>query len=239
MKHLGRSVYRHDYSIFKDEKNRRRISINSPINREILIQNLGHFSFPKELYAVFQYLGSFISGEDSLLYQWAEFTSAASKSVLNVEFVIEKLRTFPQTERDVQDARIIYDKIMRDTGAIECVWSGKPIKTQQSLHIDHVIPFAIWKNNDLWNLLPTSKIVNTKKRERIPSPEFIEQRRDAISRYWNIVMGEYPQRFLRELKISLLGPSTASSDWNKRAIQRLMEKCEYLINVRGFDVWTL
>ena len=237
MKHLGRSVYRQDYSIFKDEKDAGRFRSNSPMNREILLETLGHFSLPKDLYAVFLYLGSFISGEDSLLYQWAEFTRAASKGALNTEFVIEKLRTFPQTERDVQDARTLYDKIFRENGSIECVWSGKPIKSNQSLHIDHVIPFAIWKNNDLWNLLPASQVINAKKRDKIPTPTFIEQRREAISHYWDLLEREYPQRFRREMTISLLGTSNKSPDWHEIGIQRLTEKCEYLIDIRGFEGW--
>ena len=239
MKHLGRSVYRRDYSIFEDEKDSKRIRSNSPINREILIDNLGHFSLPKELFAVFQYLGSFISGEDSLLYQWAEFTSNASKGAIRAEFVIEKLRTYPQTDRDVQDARTLYDSIFRENGSLECVWSGQTIKSSQSLHIDHVIPFTVWRNNDLWNLLPALSVTNAKKRDRIPSSAFIEKRRETISRYWDLLEGEYSQRFRREMTISLLGKADTSADWHDRAIQRLMEKCEYLINVRGFEGWSL
>lgn len=29
--------------------------------------------------------------------------------------------------------------------------------------IDHVIPFALWHNNDIWNLLPAAPAVNTQK----------------------------------------------------------------------------
>jgi len=239
MKHLGWSVYHQDYSIFNDMKDSRRFRSNSPINREILIENLGHFSLPKDLYAVFQYLGSFISGEDSLLYQWAEFTSAASKGALNTEFVIEKLRTYPQTERDVQDARTLYDNVFRENGFIECVWSGKHIKSSQSLHTDHVIPFAVWKNNDLWNLLPASNVINAKKRDRIPTPTSIEQRGETISHYWDLLEKEYYQRFHREMTISLLGNPNRTDDWHDIAIQRLMDKCEYLIDIRGFEGWSI
>jgi CRISPR/Cas system Type II protein with McrA/HNH and RuvC-like nuclease domain len=203
------------------------------------LEYLGHFSFPKDLYAVFQYLGSFISGEDSLLYQWAEFTSNASKGTLKTEFVIEKLRTFPQTERDVQDARTLYDKILQENGSLECVWSGKAIKSSQSLNIDHVIPFTVWRNNDLWNLLPTSSVINAKKRDRIPNPPLIEKRREIISHYWDLLENEFNQRFHREMKISLLGKDNLNDNWHDIAIERLTEKCEYLINIRGFEGWSV
>jgi len=239
MKHLGWSVYQQYYSVFRDEGGGRRLPANIPVSQELLLQNLGYFSFPKDLFAVFEYLGSFISGEDSLLYQWAEFTSAASKGALSAEFVLEKLKTFPQTERDVRDARTVYDRMFREHGAIECVWSGKQIKDQRSLHIDHLIPFTVWKNNDLWNLLPTTDRINANKRDRIPAPAFIEQRSDSIQEYWDIMQVNYPKKFDREMNISLTGPQTSGSDWHDVALDHLMEKCDYLINIRGYDAWDL
>jgi hypothetical protein len=239
MKHLGYSVYRQHYSLFRDEGGGRRIPVDVPFNQELLIQDLGSFSFPKELFAVFQYLGSFITGDDSLLFQWAEFTRSASRGSLKVEFVMEKLRTYPITERDVVAARSFFETIFRHNKSIDCVWSGKPVTKLQSLHIDHMIPFSAWKNNDLWNLLPSSDDVNAKKKDKIPAPEFIERRRTAITHTWDLLRQKYPERFDREIGLSLIGTKGLSSGWHDSALEHLMEKCEYLINVRGFDPWSL
>ncbi|MCC4214428.1 HNH endonuclease domain-containing protein [Leeuwenhoekiella parthenopeia] len=38
--------------------------------------------------------------------------------------------------------------------------------------IDHVIPFSVWKNKALWNLLPSAAPVDTWKYDRTPAPEF-------------------------------------------------------------------
>jgi len=239
MKHLGYSVYQQHYSLFKDEKGGRRIPAGVPLSQEILVQNLGYFSFPKELYAVFQYLGSFISGEDSLLFQWAEFTRSASKGEITVEYALEKLRTFPITERDVLAARSFYENLLSEQKVIECVWSEQLIRSMKSVHIDHLLPFSTWKNNDLWNLLPASEKVNREKKDKIPSPEFIDKRKNVIKYYWNLLHIQYPSRFDREIKISLIGTFDPKPNWQEIAIERLKEKCRYLIDVRGFDAWDL
>jgi hypothetical protein len=239
MKHLGYSVYQQHYSLFRDEGGGRRIPAGVPMNQELLVHNLGYFSFPKDLYAVFQYLGSFITGDDSLLFQWAQFTRSASKGSVSVEFVLEKLRTYPITERDVQAARSFFETMFFRNKSLDCVWSGKPITKLSSLHIDHMIPFSAWKNNDLWNLLPSSDAVNAKKRDKIPAPEFIEQRKAAITRTWDLLRSEYPKRFDREISLSLVGTTTLPSGWHDVALEHLMEKCDYLINVRGYDTWSL
>lgn len=102
-----------------------------------------------------------------------------------------------------------------------------------------MIPFSVWKNNDLWNLLPSSDAVNAKKRDKIPTPEFIEQRKAAITRTWDLLRAEYPKRFDREIGLSLVGTTTLPSGWHDVAFEHLMEKCDYLINVRGYYAWSL
>lgn len=48
----------------------------------------------------------------------------------------------------------VYTKLFRNGHTPECVWSGKPITDIALLHVDHMIPFAVWKNNNLRDLLP-------------------------------------------------------------------------------------
>jgi len=239
MKHLGRSVFQEDYSVFRYEGRQRRIPANTPLNQEMLIQSLGYFSFSKELYAVFQYFGSFISGEDSLLYKWAEFTSSASKGEISVEFALEKLRTHPITERDVQVAKRFYEDLFHRQGDLECVWSGKALTTTNSIHIDHLIPFSVWKNNDLWNLMPVNARVNSRKSDKIPSPDLIEERKDSLIQYWNLLRSTYPEMFEREISLSLTGTPNPGPGLLDVAIERIKEKCEYLIDVRGYEAWSL
>jgi hypothetical protein len=239
MRHLGRSHGHRDFSIFSYNNDARRVPAGISVSQESVVNYSGTFSFRKDLFLVFQYLGSFISGDDSLIYQWAEFTSKASGGSNTVASVMETLRTVPETGRAVNEARQVYTKLYGKHHSLECVWSGKPINDIAMLHVDHMIPFSVWKNNNLWNLLPTSENVNAKKRDKIPSPDFIRKRSDAIVSYWDHMFEVYPRRFSREINLALIGSPEKLPGWPDAALERLREKCEYLINVRGFDAWNM
>ena len=239
MNHVGRSQGHRDFSIFSYNQDAQRIPTGTPVDQESVVHYSGTFSFRNDLFLVFQYLGSFISGDDSLVYQWAEFTSKASGGAIAVASVMETLRTLPETSRAVSEARQVYTKLFQNCHAIECVWSGKPINDSAMLHVDHMIPFSVWKNNNLWNLLPALESINGKKRDRIPSPAFIDKRSDAIVTHWDSMFEVYPRRFSREINLALTGSPEKMTGWRDVALERLGEKCEYLIEVRGFDAWSL
>jgi len=71
------------------------------------------------------------------------------------------------------------------TGDQICVWSGALIH-QNDMDIDHILPYSVWFNNDLWNLLPTERNLNQKKKkDKISTRELITKRADTIVDYWH------------------------------------------------------
>ena len=234
MKYIGRSVSNDYYSIFSFENDTVR-KTKSIIDIEFLINNYGVFSLPKEYYEAFKILGSFISGKDSILFKWAEFSVNASKQDLSIEKVVNKVLKNPITEREIEESKRIYREILKDKGQVYCVWTGKKKITYD---IDHMIPFSIWKNNDLWNLLPSDPKINKKKRDKIPSPKLIEKRRGVILDYWEILNNNQPERFRKELQVALLGGKPFKT-WKKNGIKQLKSRCEHLISNRGYEEWKI
>lgn len=234
MKYIGRSVNEGYYSIFSFEKNRV-IPRESPVNLGYLIRHFGNFSIPADYYEAFKILGSFICGQDSILFKWAEFSVNASAKRLKVENVINEVLRSPITEREITESKKIYREILKKQGKVYCVWTGKEITTYE---IDHMIPFSIWKNNDLWNLLPSHPKTNNRKRDKIPSPELIEKQRDLILDYWELIYEKQSDRFREEIQIALLG-SSLFSDWQQTGIRQLQSSCSYLITNRGYEEWML
>lgn len=104
--------------------------------------------------------------------------------------------------------------------------------------IDHVIPFSIWKNNDLWNLLPAQSTINNKKRDKIPSVELITQQKDIIIHYWEIIHKAQEQRFLEEIQVTLLG-NNPIANWQNIAFNQLLNTSKYLIETRGYEQWKI
>jgi hypothetical protein len=239
MRYLGRSLFKDEYSIFQFTTGSR-FPPGLPIDQQYLIRHAGTFTFSRELFAVFQYLGSFLSGEDSILYRWATFSAGADRSgAVTPELVLERLRTVPETERSILDARRVYLDRFATAGSLECVWTGKAIRTPQHLQIDHAIPFSLWKNNQLWNLLPVEKHVNARKRAQIPGPALVEARSEEITGYWTLLDQAYPHRFRQELAVSLTGGEAGANNLIREGIDHLIEKCEYLIEIRGFHILLL
>ena len=234
MRYIGRSISNDFYSIFQFKSgtvNKNPISIDA----EFLINNFGSFSIPVDYYEAFQVIGSFISGQDSIIFKWAEFSVNASGKTLSIEKIINEVLKSPITARDVEESKKIYNSILKKEGKVFCVWTGKLITRYD---VDHMIPFSVWKNNDLWNLLPSQATTNNQKRDKIPSSDLIERRKDLIFHYWELLYENQSQRFQKEIQVALLG-NNPFNDWQETAIRQLQSSCNYLISNRGYAEWRI
>lgn len=231
MRYIGQSVNGSHYSVYRSEGGGTAIP-TSGLDRNTIIDRSGWFSIPVEYFEVFRLIGSFVGGQDSILFKWAEFSVGAGNN-LSIETVLDRVLQNPVTERDSAQSKDLYKGILKRQGAVNCVWTGRHISTY---HVDHIIPFAIWKNNDLWNLLPSTPSVNGNKKDKIPSPEMIERSGERIITYWHTIASAQSDRFLREIQVSLLGEHS-SAEWEMHALHQLQERCAYLIDNRGFQAW--
>ena len=231
MKYIGRSISNNYYSIFNYSivtlKNAQKQ------NSQWLIDSCGTFTIPKDYYEAFKILGSFISGTDNILFKWAEFSVKASGKVLTTGTIVNEILKFPITERDVDASKILYKDILAKNGAVSCVWSGNYIVKYD---IDHMLPFSIYKNNDLWNLLPSSPPTNKSKLDKIPSLNLITKQKELIIHYWEVIHQYQTERFMNELQISLLGNYT-KNNWQQSAFSQLLQTSKYLIETRGYPEW--
>lgn len=231
MKYIGRSITNDFYSIFNYEN--QKIKKKSNIDIEILIKDFGIFSLPIDYYEAFKILGSFIIGQDSILFKWAEFSVNASVNNLSVDKVLNEVLKSPITIRAISESKKLYKEILQKEGNVYCVWTGKKISNYD---IDHLIPFSVWKNNDLWNLLPSDSRINNQKRDKIPTPELIERQKNLIVDYWGIIHESQSKRFQKEIQVALLG-NYSFDTWKNIGISQLQNSCNYLIENRGFEGW--
>lgn len=233
MRYIGRSISNDFYSIFEYENPR--VTRQSSLDIESLINEFGTFSIPFDYYEAFKILGSFINGQDSILFKWAEFSVNASGNNLSVHNVLNEVLKSPITVREIRESKKLYKEILQNQGNVFCVWSGRKISNYD---IDHLIPFSVWKNNDLWNLLPSDSKINNQKRDKIPTPEVIERQKDLITDYWGIIHEHQSKRFQKEIQVALLGNFSFDS-WKNSGISQLQNSCNYLIENRGFEGWKI
>ena len=104
--------------------------------------------------------------------------------------------------------------------------------------VDHLIPFSLWYNNDLWNLLPAARSVNLAKKDKLVSRPTLFRNRDLIIHYWRLLRSLHEKRFGLELSRSLLGRELSSASWELEAFAGLSETIETVAMQRGVQRWS-
>jgi SOS-response transcriptional repressor LexA len=189
----------------------------------------GRVEMAADLWRELSLMGAWIA--DATVLRWAELTAEISQGSLKPSQVIDALLTVPLAERDVHAARKLYD----DLDDKVCVWTG--VLLGGRFELDHAIPFALWRNNDLWNLLPASKTANQDKRDRLPSRSVLSSRQSCIIDYWSRMRGVHAERFDFEAERLAGRMVLRSGDWELRLFGALAESVEHTAIQRGVERW--
>lgn len=238
MQYIGRSVYSDFYKIFQPVPNSSSLKVRNTekLDSSLLISRFGQFTIPAEYYEVFELMGSFITGTHSILMNWAQFTvdKCLHKSI-SFDQALATIVSAPLADRNIQLSAKIFQDISKK-GPLKCVWSGATITTD--LNIDHMLPFSVWRNNELWNLLPAKAKVNNRKRDKIPSQELLIRQKDLIVSSWQSIREAEKSCFDKEIFVSLIDSRTLNEkQWETAAFDSLVQKCRYLIETRGFEAF--
>ena len=105
-------------------------------------------------------------------YKWAQLLekfNSAPKIALKVKGISDaKIR-----RNNLSKFKHILLSQMKDGNIID-FYTGKVLE-ENDISIDHVIPWSFMYSDDIWNLVITSKSVNSSKSNSIPSEEVIER----------------------------------------------------------------
>jgi hypothetical protein len=86
----------------------------------------------------------------------------------NVIGLSEKLNK--PTHRNLKQANLFWKEYLKETPQVKCIYSGQEI-TLQNLSLDHFLPWSFVAHDQLWNIIPTPKNVNSAKSDCLPSIE--------------------------------------------------------------------
>lgn len=219
-----------DYEFFTPQKNKFG-SINLPENTNysssFLVRDFGCFSISQQHYDIFRYLGQTLYGTSTIISKWKQKTNSLNINQEITKDIIDKLSSDTLEIRETTTIR----NILQDTN--ECVWSGKNL-TGKNYDVDHMLPFSVWFNNDLWNMLPTDRVLNQqKKKDKIPTRELIEKRAYSIINYWRHYQLAMPLLFKSQIEVALVGTDVPQDRLLDTAIESLCKKSDYLIFDRG------
>lgn len=171
---------------------------------------------------------------DAVIVRWASLTERfAMRQGITSAQVLPLLLARPAPERATALARQIY----LEQGVDRCVWSGRPL-ARERLVVDHVIPFALWGNNDLWNLLPADRRVNGEKSDKLPAAGLLMERKTDVLHRWAMLRESVPAAF--DLHASrLLGRAPSGPlAWQDELFGCLRQAIELTAMQRGIERWT-
>ena len=187
-------------SLLSDASSKIRTAIQQPIRyagndrtgKALFSFESNRIYLPGEMWTELALMGRWI--EDSVVIRWAEFSGnlKGQNPSATVPQVLSLLLDEPSDTRETNLARDAFTPLLR-ANALECAWTGQQL---DRFDVDHAIPWALWRNNDLWNLLPVHPKANNEKRARIPSRNRVIDRKAAIVASWTVLFEAYRTLFL-------------------------------------------
>ena len=180
---------------------------------------------PVDLWIELSHLGYWVC--QAVILQWADMVKNLNRTI-EVGHVVGLLLD-KEDIRTTIEARRIFQK----SPNLECVWTGKALK--EKYEVDHVIPFDLWHNNDLWNLMPATIDANRQKSNRLPSADLLIKRKDRIISYWEEIRTLEECLFQREAETLLVLPL---NNWQNALFGQLSASIEMTALQRGVGRWT-
>jgi hypothetical protein len=137
------------------------------------LRSFGEMRVPRDLWVALQRFSAWV--EPSLIAEWVRMMRGYARSQ---QRILDEGRgvatTWSDPDRDVSVSRSIALQMMDAGRPVHWVWTGRRLEAS-SLDMDHCFPWAAWPCGDLWNLLPSHRQANQRKRDRMPSEELLRR----------------------------------------------------------------
>ena len=133
------------------------------------------------LWQTFRQLSLWI--EALCIHEWSLYSERIKQCSNTDRGTIYRLITDrPDNRRPLTWERNQIEILMMEGTVFTCPWTARPIRYDVPFDLDHIIPLSVYPVNELWNLVPSWPDFNQhKKRDRIPSPERLDQALPQLS----------------------------------------------------------
>jgi len=171
---------------------------------------------------------------DAVIVRWAALTERfAHRQGISSGEVLPLLLARPDPDHVTAVARGIYLAAHAD----RCVWSGRRLGARNFV-VDHAIPFSLWGNNDLWNLLPADADINARKSDKLPTAELLKTNQSHVLDNWRLTREAMPQAFDRQAAHLQGHELRMGKAWEGELFARLREAIELTALQRGIERWS-
>ncbi|MFA9394114.1 MAG: HNH endonuclease domain-containing protein [Halodesulfovibrio sp.] len=199
------------------------------------INSKGCIRLKLNLFFEMQVFGNILS--DAIAIKWAQESVRLSEKrdyQITLQKVLPYLLTDIFEDRDQSQAREIARRLLQKENSLTCVYSGKKLGKQFAM--DHILPYSIFFNNDLWNLVPSAPTVNNKKSDKMISLDALNTSRKRLLEYWDYVAETRDKVFASELR-STLKIDTKSASWHTQLFDAVARQAEVTAQHRGLSRW--
>ncbi|BBF23091.1 methyltransferase domain-containing protein [Sutterella megalosphaeroides] len=198
----------------------------------------GELVFPADLWRELTAVAPWLT--DSVALGWAKLShrfSVLSGATHTSSEILERLIPEPD-QRSTTLARTVYLDRIRNQGLV-CVWSELPL-TDRTLDVDHVIPWAKSRSNDLWNLLPAESSVNRGKSDRLPSAALLYESRNRVFDDWTLLADRYEALFFAQAASAFPAAGLSAvrePRWETKLFDALLEATDTVALQYHADRW--
>jgi SAM-dependent methyltransferase len=197
-------------TVFSGESARASLKSEAVFLDKEYLSSFGTFSVPTTIWDCCSQYACWI--EPALVHEWTQVCKSWNPSI--DASVIRNALELDPPKRCVTAARTIALELIDSQADLRCVWSASKL-TSNNLAIDHCFPWARWRNNDLWNLLPATQKANGSKSDKLPSAPLMDNSRTAITGWWETAYlgSDLEQHFWTQAMAALpVGDSLTSLD---------------------------
>ena len=190
--------------------------------------------FKTDLLFEMQLFGSMMS--DAIAVQWGnECVRLQKKQNRDLVEILPYLFVDAFKERNQQEARGLIEEILRHGENVFCIYSGKALPAKYD--VDHLLPYAIFFNNDLWNLVPSLPAVNNSKSDKIITLDSLGNSKTRLFDFWNQTREVAEDQFCSELETTLqVDPE--KPNWEQQTFSIISKQAELTAQFRGLPRWS-
>jgi hypothetical protein len=98
-----------------------------------------------------------------ICWSWLDYMQRRNPSVPNVQ-----VKLFPPQSRNSLLFQTKYWKDVMSRDSLSCIYTGEELSLED-LSLDHFLPWSFVAHDQLWNLIPVSKSINSSKNNYLPS----------------------------------------------------------------------
>lgn len=116
---------------------------------------------------------NYIQKNQEIIRGWLEYKMIQylQRRNPNVPGIVDKIK--PPQKRELERVKK-YWKLILTLEPVDEIYGGKSL-TEDNISIDHFVPWAYVAHDEMWNLIPTTKEINSAKSNKLPDWDYFKE----------------------------------------------------------------